>query len=417
LIFNDWKTGFIGSLFLILSPRIFAHSFYNSKDLILLSFMIINMYALVRFFKNKTYLTAIMLGFCTAVVIDTRIVGVYIPFVTLFFLSLEAFKSDSTGNYVKKHSTVFGVYLVSLLAFIYLLWPYLWKNPVKNFLQAFHHMKRFTHEITIFYLGELIKSTELPWHYVPTWIFVTTPFVYTLLFMVGVIGVLTIFLKNPLKIYNSESEKLNLLILALFSAPLLAVIILHSVLYNSWRHMFFLYPSFIILSLTGFNFLVSIIGKIKTENWKKSLNIGLAALIIINLSSTLLFMIRSHPYQNVYFNCLAGNAAEKFELDYWGLSYKQALEFILESDKRKIINIAVETSPGEYNAKIIEREDRQRINFVPLENADYYISSFRDPAERLNDQKKEFPHINEIFSVNVDNLKIIGVYKLISNLS
>ena len=126
-------------------------------------------------------------------------------------------------------------------------------------------------------------------------------------------------------------------------------------------------------------------------------------------------MIRSHPYQNVYFNFLVGNAAEKFELDYWGLSYKQALEFILESDKRKIINIAVETSPGEYNAKIIERDDRQRINFVPLEKADYYISSFFDPAKRLNDQKKEFPYLNEIFSVNVDNLKIIGVYKLISN--
>jgi len=115
LIFNDWKTGFIGSLFLILSPRIFAHSFYNSNDLILLSFMIINMYALVRFFENKTYLTAIMLALCTVVVIDTRIVGVYIPFVTLFFGGLEAFKLDSTGNYVKNHSPVFSVYLVSLL--------------------------------------------------------------------------------------------------------------------------------------------------------------------------------------------------------------------------------------------------------------------------------------------------------------
>ena len=246
LIFNDWKTGFIGSLFLILSPRIFAHSFYNSKDAILLSFMIINIYALVRFFENKTYLTAIILALCTAVVIDHRIVGVYIPLVTLFFLGLEAFKSDSTGNYVKKHSPIFLVYLISLLAFIYLLWPFLWENPVKNFLQAFHHMKKFPWPGSNFYLGESIKATEIPWHYIPTWISVTTPFVYTLLFMIGVIGVMVNFFKNPLKIYKSESEKLNLLILTLFSTPLLAVIILNSVLYATWRHMFFIYPSFLI---------------------------------------------------------------------------------------------------------------------------------------------------------------------------
>jgi len=31
--FNSWKIGLLGSVFLILSPRIFADSFYNSKDI------------------------------------------------------------------------------------------------------------------------------------------------------------------------------------------------------------------------------------------------------------------------------------------------------------------------------------------------------------------------------------------------
>lgn len=33
-IFSNWKYGLTGCLFLVLSPRIFAESFYNSKDLV-----------------------------------------------------------------------------------------------------------------------------------------------------------------------------------------------------------------------------------------------------------------------------------------------------------------------------------------------------------------------------------------------
>ena len=46
--------GRLGSLFLILSPRIFAHSFYNSKDLAFLSFFIISIYTMVRYLEEKT---------------------------------------------------------------------------------------------------------------------------------------------------------------------------------------------------------------------------------------------------------------------------------------------------------------------------------------------------------------------------
>jgi len=41
-IFRNWKTGILGCLFLILSPRIFAHSFYNSKDIPFLVLFVIS---------------------------------------------------------------------------------------------------------------------------------------------------------------------------------------------------------------------------------------------------------------------------------------------------------------------------------------------------------------------------------------
>ena len=45
-------------------------------------------------------------------------------------------------------------------------------------------------------------------------------------------------------------------------------------------------------------------------------------------------MIKHHPFQNVYFNMLAGKEIEKkFEMDYWGLSNKQALDYILKMER------------------------------------------------------------------------------------
>ena len=51
-------------------------------------------------------------------------------------------------------------------------------------------------------------------------------------------------------------------------------------------------------------------------------------------------MIKIHPYQNVYFNFLAGKKIEgKFETDYWALSNKQALEYILLNNNKDYYKI------------------------------------------------------------------------------
>jgi hypothetical protein len=45
-------------------------------------------------------------------------------------------------------------------------------------------------------------------------------------------------------------------------------------------------------------------------------------------------MVRLHPYQSVFFNRLFGGglagAAEKYETDYWGASYKEGIEALVK---------------------------------------------------------------------------------------
>lgn len=74
----------LGTLFLILSPRIFAHSFYNPKDIILLSFYIISSYTLIRFLETRSLKHALWHALATGLVINARMPGIFIPALTVF---------------------------------------------------------------------------------------------------------------------------------------------------------------------------------------------------------------------------------------------------------------------------------------------------------------------------------------------
>ena len=79
-------------------------------------------------------------------------------------------------------------------------------------------------------------------------------------------------------------------------------------------------------------------------------NISLAlcgTLLAIGMIPIAAWMIQYHPYQNVYFNRLAGadmkTIQQRFPLDYWGLSYQRGLEEILKTDHGENINVFIES--------------------------------------------------------------------------
>ena len=128
-----------------------------------------------------------------------------------------------------------------------------------------------------------------------------------------------------------------------FFLPLIAVIVSNAILYDAWRQMFFIYPAFLMVSLSGVVFLFE---HIKTRFQGVRYKVISWVFILIVASSlicTFRVMVRYHPYQNVYFNVLAGrdmkDIKKNFELDYWGLSYREALEYIVKNDKNKSIKI------------------------------------------------------------------------------
>jgi hypothetical protein len=123
-------------------------------------------------------------------------------------------------------------------------------------------------------------------------------------------------------------------------------------------------------------------------------------------------MIRYHPFEDIFFNALISRKEQHlrktFELDYWGISYKQALEYIADHDTSKNIIIGVANWPGYINCMILKEENRKRIRIVDdTQPASYFISNFR-----FHPKDYPYPPDQKIFTINVMNSDICSVWKL-----
>lgn len=406
--FGSWKIGLLGSLFLILSPRIFAHSFYNSKDIACLAMFIISIYTLIRYLDKKTFSAAAFHALACALLIDIRIVGIIVPFFTLIFLIADLLIIKTNKTKCKKIIVSFFIHAFLLIFFTVLFWPVLWENPFHHFINAFKLMSRYSWSGEVLYLGNYVKATNLPWHYIPVWIIISTPVFYTFWFFTGCFVSMKLLLRNLTQFYLSKRN--DFIFIVWFFLPLVVVIGIRSVLYDGWRQMFFVYPAFLMLSLVGLTSLFEFI-KLKFQGLNyKIISVTLIFIIAFSLINTAQFMVRYHPYQNVYFNMLAGRDMNEiknnFELDYWGLSYRKGLEYILKKDRNKIIKVYVANWPGKANAHMLTSDDIKRLLYVKnLEEAKYFLSNYRW-------HKEEYPLKEEYYSIKIDGAKIMVVYKM-----
>ena len=85
LITNNKLLSFIGFLILLLTPRIFANSFYNTIDIYFFSIVIFLNYFTIKIFYNWNVKNLIFVSLFTALVIDHRIAGIYFLIQNLFF--------------------------------------------------------------------------------------------------------------------------------------------------------------------------------------------------------------------------------------------------------------------------------------------------------------------------------------------
>ena len=408
--FSNWRAGLLVASFFILSPRFFAESFYNDKDLVFVSVFAIAMNTAISFLITPNTRTLIFHSIASAIAIDARIMAVIIPAVTLFIFTLELIRQE-----IPWRRSVFLLILYPIITSVLVVafWPWLWSSPWVNFIQSFKNMAQFRWDPEFLFRGEIVKASNLPKTYIPVWLSITTPKFYLALFMVGMLVTFKNCFYKGWRIWRGSAELQDLIFLGFFIAPIISVISLNSILYNGWRHIYFIYPAFLMVALLGWFSL----WEIKKYNY--IIKISLSLITLISFSFTASWMIKNHPLQNLYFNSLAGNWTKKFEVDYWALAYKPALEKILSQDSKKTYLLYPGLGyqwPGGWqlpftqNLLVLQPNERARIHFATTEeSADYVITS--DQARKNTAKYKHDINYALFHEIQVDNQTILSVFR------
>jgi hypothetical protein len=358
------RIGLLAALFLVLTPRLFAESFYNSKDVVFMALFAIAMNTMIGFVLKPSVKTAFLHALATAIAIEVRIMAVILPLATVAILIARSLKRELTTSITCQ---TLAVYLTVACILVLAMWPWLWSDPIGNFVQAFINMSRFFWDNEVLYMGRFVRMNDLPWHYV--WISITTPLQYLALFLVGAINTVRQIGFRGTGLWKGDEELQDVIFFGLFAAPIAAVILLHSVLYDGWRHMYFIYPAFLLLAIKGW---VSLWG----DDWGLTIRRPLIAVVTaISIVHTAVWMWKAHPFQNVYFNILAGtDLRSRYDLDYWGLSNRNALEYILKNDQSEVIYVRADSwTPLGVSFDMIDAQDRNRLRYSEDQSLSRYV--------------------------------------------
>jgi hypothetical protein len=369
--FGNWRYGLLTVVFMICSPRIFAESFYNSKDVVFLACCAIATHTLIEFLRRPCARLAMLHGIATAIAIDIRIAAVIFPLLTCFMLLGQGL----FGNLARRNLFVLlGTYVFITCFVVYILWPWLWSQPINNFLLAFKNMSRFRWENFNLYFGTFINATNLPWHYAPVWILITTPFLYCLLSTFSIIRFGFEVIRAKFNVFTDINISQDFVFCVLGCGPLFATVALGSTLYDGWRQLYFIYPSIIFLAVKAIAYCFNQ----EQSGYLKKFIISVS--VVVQLAMTVSWMWQVHPYQNLYFNFIApSNWRDQFEGDYWGLSNLEGIRYILGNDARDHIKIApVGATSLNQSVSMLSAPDRARIRIVSLNDMpDYAVTNFR----------------------------------------
>ena len=408
---NDWRYGLVASLFLYLSPRFFAESHYNNKDIMAMVMILYCLLFAIWLIEKKTVGSAIFFALFGALAANMRVTGLaffglcgVLYLVTLFVRREWSIKTILLGM----------VALLGFVAFYTALTPGLWGNPWKFIQYVYSRSSNFSDwPGYVFYMG--YAQRPVPWHYIPVMIAITTPLLILALMIFGNISALVLPFRTKAEKLFAGEQKYYVMMLMFVWVFLGFAMITRPILYDSWRHFYFLYGILLLLAVYGLKKLIDLLkGKWK---WIAAGAVGAQILAM------LVMVILSHPFQFVYYNALAGsNPGARYDLDYWNVSQAKTLMKLIDTvDSDEQISVtAADWYTGDglekaYNILPEAYQSRVRLIFVGqytiARGADYLMINPRG-LQICSDKTLE-PRQQWIFAYGLD-VYLSGLTKIVS---
>lgn len=225
---------YFSTALMFFSPRFFAESTFNTKDLVLTSLVLMSIWFAVRLADTAKHRYAAGFGIVCALATNTRIIGFWLAALAgILYIAVMCAKKSFRQYLPAAISTV-----LIFCAVYYIVTPAAWENPVAQLKYTIESSADFSRWANrVLYMGDIYSPVHnpLPPHYIPLMLALTTPPVTVLLMLWGIAA-------SVIKIVRrSETAPYYLFILTFMAAPLMFYFIKGSNVYNSWR-TFILFP-------------------------------------------------------------------------------------------------------------------------------------------------------------------------------
>ena len=393
-------------LVFVLQPRLYAHSFFNSKDLPFLSMFMVTLYVTHRAFRRDTVGAFVLCGVCVGVLTNLRIMGVMLfPMVlALRGLDLGWARRGGGGGGERAHVLMTAaVFAVTGPGTLYALSPYLWANPLE-FVMAWQNLAYVpTHPRGLFQ-GRLVDSHHLPWDYIPTWVAISTPPVALLYGVLGVVGVCIHGVRRPRGALGNTDLRFGLVLLACLTLPVLAIIALSAHLYANWRHVYFLHAP--LCGLAG-------LGLAWVGRRSRRAAAGGAVLAGLGVLATGVDMVRLHPHQQVYFNALVDRTTPEalrnsYSMRAGATSCLEGLAFLRRRYPATKVYVP-DINSIRLGWSVLPPADRARLVMAPPQTAEVHIACAKGLRKRVQEESRALPPRHVLYERKVYNSTVLVV--------
>jgi hypothetical protein len=372
--------GLAAGLLMVTSPRQFAESFYNSKDIVLMAVVAVAMATHLRLLLRPTTVATICHAAMTAIALNVRVAALGIVLLTAATLIVGLVSVPARR---KRYLAALLLYVAATSLLTVIMWPYLWDDPWRNFASAVSNMGSFRWPGSMLFRGEVVLATDLPWSYLPTWIAVTTPPHVLLFFALGLFPIIIAARRFAMgERGDAAALAQDAIVLLYFFGPVIGVMAFGSILYDGWRHLYFVYPAMICLACGGLAWTWRALSRAPRPR------LAVALVVTFSMGSTIGWMVLAHPHQYVYFNLLASKPwVGHYETDYWGVTGSAALNIALGDTDSELVSFWTASAMNlPLSAQMLPSDTRPRVKFVDTKaKADYVITNYREHWARPYD--------------------------------
>ena len=376
---GDRRLALFALLLYLLHPRLYAHSFFNSKDIPFLAMFMIALWLVERAFRRDTAAAFALCGVGVGVLVDLRVMGLALFAAVPGLRALDLLQAR--GGAGRRRALATGAaFVLAAAGTRYAVAPWLWSDP-SAVVDAFATLARHPSHMPTLFQGELVRWPSIPPHYLPTWMAVTTPPAALLLTLAGAAAVAWRGASRPRDVLRNTGLRFEWLLLACLTLPPAAVVALNSNLYDGWRQMYFLYAPLCLLAVCGLRGLLTIA---RRPGLRRATGV-LAAAAVAGMAVD---VARLHPHQAMYFNFLVDRSTPErlrtqYDMAYWGTEHREGLEVLLARHPGETLTVDAHERLLRNNLLILPAAARERIVRASETGraADFRISS--DSSNRV----------------------------------